>query len=40
MPHLKKIEIENVEHLAGGFPYNQLQTKKQTKNNQNMASQS
>ena len=27
MPHLKKIEIENVEHLAGGFPYNQLHTR-------------
>lgn len=27
MPLLKKIEIENVEHLAGGFPYNQLHTR-------------
>ena len=27
MPHLKKIEIENVGHLAGGFPYKQLHTR-------------
>lgn len=30
MPHLKKIEIENVEHLAGEFPYNQLHTRTRT----------
>lgn len=27
MPHFKKIEIEKVEHLTGGFPYNQLHTR-------------
>lgn len=27
MPHFRKIEIENVEHLTGGFPYNQLHTR-------------
>ena len=32
MPHLNKIEIENVEHLAGGFLYNQLHTHTNTQN--------